>query len=115
MLDFLVYISSTTAERVLEVDSNRIKTDEQRKKAAIMPSVQQLFSLEGETALCTGGTRGIGQAMAIALAEAGADILLVQVSLRRKKKAYRVASISLTSLLLSETNQTSRPNNKSRP
>jgi hypothetical protein len=27
----------------------------------------------------TGGTRGIGQTMAIALAEAGADVLLVQV------------------------------------
>ncbi|PSN61262.1 NAD(P)-binding protein [Corynespora cassiicola Philippines] len=43
-----------------------------------MPSVQQLFSLEGQTALVTGGTRGIGQSMALALAEAGADILLVQ-------------------------------------
>lgn len=44
-----------------------------------MTSVKQLFSLEGQTALVTGGTRGIGQSMAIALAEAGADILLVQV------------------------------------
>ena len=39
------------------------------------------FSLEGETALVTGGTRGIGQACAVALAEAGADVILVQVTL----------------------------------
>ncbi|KAK3371978.1 hypothetical protein B0H63DRAFT_496711 [Podospora didyma] len=37
-----------------------------------------MFSLEGHTAAITGGTRGIGQAVAIALAEAGADILLLQ-------------------------------------
>jgi 2-dehydro-3-deoxy-D-gluconate 5-dehydrogenase len=39
----------------------------------------KLFSLEGQTAVVTGGTRGIGAAMAIALAEAGADIILIQV------------------------------------
>jgi 2-deoxy-D-gluconate 3-dehydrogenase len=39
----------------------------------------KMFSLEGQTALVTGGTRGIGQAAAIALAEAGADIILIQV------------------------------------
>lgn len=38
-----------------------------------------LFSLSGKTAIVTGGTRGIGQAMAFALAEAGADIVLIQV------------------------------------
>jgi 2-deoxy-D-gluconate 3-dehydrogenase len=37
------------------------------------------FSLKGRKAVVTGGTRGIGQAMAIALAEAGADIVLIQV------------------------------------
>jgi 2-deoxy-D-gluconate 3-dehydrogenase len=38
----------------------------------------KLFSLEGHLAVVTGGTRGIGQAMALALAGAGADIILVQ-------------------------------------
>jgi len=44
-----------------------------------MTNVMRLFSLDGQTALVTGGTRGIGQAMVIALAEAGADVILVQV------------------------------------
>lgn len=41
----------------------------------------KLFSLEGKTALVTGCKRGIGFAMAEALAEAGADILGVSASL----------------------------------
>jgi len=41
-------------------------------------SVSHLFSLSGQTVLITGATRGIGAACAIALAEAGASICLVQ-------------------------------------
>lgn len=44
-----------------------------------MDALTQLFSLEGRKAVVTGGTRGIGAQMAIALAEAGADIILLQV------------------------------------
>lgn len=39
------------------------------------------FSLEGKTALVTGCKRGIGRGMAVALAEAGADIIGVSASL----------------------------------
>ncbi|MCM3770830.1 SDR family oxidoreductase [Priestia aryabhattai] len=39
-----------------------------------------LFSLDGKVAAITGATRGIGRSMAIALAEAGADIALLQRS-----------------------------------
>ncbi|KAI5304769.1 hypothetical protein KEM56_005957, partial [Ascosphaera pollenicola] len=42
--------------------------------------VLSMFSLEGKTAIVTGGTRGIGAGMALGLAEAGADIVLVQRS-----------------------------------
>ncbi|MCC4212797.1 MULTISPECIES: SDR family oxidoreductase [Leeuwenhoekiella] len=43
--------------------------------------MMSLFSLEGKTALVTGCKRGIGFAMAEALAEAGADIIGVSASL----------------------------------
>jgi 2-deoxy-D-gluconate 3-dehydrogenase len=45
-------------------------------------SILKLFDLSGKTALVTGCSRGIGQAMAIALAEAGADIIGVSSTLQ---------------------------------
>jgi 2-deoxy-D-gluconate 3-dehydrogenase len=44
-------------------------------------SVLNTFSLEGKTALVTGCKRGIGKAMALGLAEAGANIIGVSASL----------------------------------
>ncbi|RZL44418.1 MAG: SDR family NAD(P)-dependent oxidoreductase, partial [Pedobacter sp.] len=43
--------------------------------------LSNLFNLEGKTALVTGCKRGIGKAMALALAEAGANIIGVSANL----------------------------------
>jgi len=45
-------------------------------------NVSEMFRLDGKCALVTGCTRGIGKAMAVALASAGADIIGVSLSLR---------------------------------
>lgn len=50
-------------------------------------SVLNLFNLKGKTALVTGCKRGIGKAMAEALAEAGADIIGVSASLELENSA----------------------------
>jgi len=44
-----------------------------------MSSVLDSFKLNGKTALVTGAARGLGQGMALALAEAGADIVAVDI------------------------------------
>jgi gluconate 5-dehydrogenase len=40
-------------------------------------NVLDRFRLDGRTAVVTGGSRGLGRAMAQALAEAGADLILI--------------------------------------
>ena len=50
-----------------------------------------LFNLSGKTALVTGCTKGIGKAMALGLAEAGADIIGVSGSLELQDSAVEKA------------------------
>ncbi|HZP06742.1 MAG TPA: glucose 1-dehydrogenase [Terracidiphilus sp.] len=49
----------------------------------------QLFSLEGKIAVVTGGTSGIGRAMALGLADAGADVIATG---RREQQVNEVAA-----------------------
>jgi 2-deoxy-D-gluconate 3-dehydrogenase len=51
-----------------------------------MKNVKSLLSLEGKAALVTGGGGGLGGAMALALAQAGADIVLFDLSAEPMKK-----------------------------
>lgn len=60
-------------------------------------SILDLFKLDGKTALVTGASRGLGQGMAIGLAEAGADIVGMSSpggSLLDTAKAVRAAGRS---------------------
>ena len=43
----------------------------------MLENITQLFDLSGRVALCTGGSSGIGRRMALALSQAGAEVVLV--------------------------------------
>ena len=49
----------------------------------------QLFSLEGKVAVVTGGTSGIGRALSLGLADAGADVI---ATARRQQQVDDTAS-----------------------
>jgi 2-deoxy-D-gluconate 3-dehydrogenase len=58
------------------------KVDQRQSSSELKMAISAtmaMFSLEGQKAVITGGTRGIGQAVAVSLAECGADIILIQV------------------------------------
>ena len=46
-----------------------------------MNTTQQLFDLSGKLALVTGGSRGLGKAIALGFAAAGADVVVTSRSL----------------------------------
>ena len=50
-------------------------------------TILEKFKLHGKTALVTGARRGIGKAMAVALAEAGADIVATSASMEAQDSA----------------------------
>ncbi|KAL5522523.1 hypothetical protein ACEPAG_8539 [Sanghuangporus baumii] len=52
-----------------------------------------LFSLQGKIAVLTGGTRGIGQSLALALARAGADIVLIQRDQSNQSTATKIRNV----------------------
>ena len=57
-----------------------------------MRTTQELFSLEGKTALVTGGSRGLGLQMAEALGEQGARVL---VSSRKQEELDELSLIHI--------------------
>ncbi|CAK9781879.1 NAD(P)-binding protein [Cutaneotrichosporon oleaginosum] len=58
-----------------------------------MSYLDQLFGLHGKTALITGATRGIGADMAVALAKAGANIVLVQRNTSNTETQERIRAV----------------------
>jgi len=82
------YLRSCSSQRsccALEAPSTTPRLGGPLQQQNNFPMASSLFSLEGHTAVVTGCTRGIGQAVAVGLAEAGADLILVQVRVASSK------------------------------
>jgi NAD(P)-dependent dehydrogenase (short-subunit alcohol dehydrogenase family) len=64
-------------------------------------NVKELFDLSGKTAIVTGGTRGLGEQIAFALAEAGANIVVCSRNLEDcERTSSRVRVLGIQSLAL---------------
>ena len=62
--------------------------------------VLELFKLDGKVAAVTGATRGIGRSIALALAEAGADIALLQRSPEQSEVKEEIESLGRKCLIV---------------
>ena len=68
--------------------------------------IDQLFSLAGRTAMVTGASRGLGAAMALALAQAGADLVITarsEAALEMTAAQIRALGRKVTLLALDQT------------
>jgi gluconate 5-dehydrogenase len=67
-----------------------------------------LFDLTGKTALVTGGTHGLGMSIAVGLANAGAKIVVNDLStekLENAKKEYKTKGVDISAYLFDVTNE----------
>ena len=74
-------------------------------------SILEQFKLDGKVALVTGCKHGLGRAMTLGLAEAGADILGVSITLEESGSDIEkeVKSWAGISRVIGVTSQTARP------
>lgn len=63
-------------------------------------SVMRLFDLSGKAAIVTGGGRGLGAAMAVGLAEAGADIAIVTNTASAEETAAAVRAFGRKAIII---------------
>jgi NAD(P)-dependent dehydrogenase (short-subunit alcohol dehydrogenase family) len=70
--------------------SNKDSEKPDAEPRQLRPTVKQLFDLTGRVAMVTGGTGHLGQVMAEALAEAGANVVITSRSADRAEKAAQL-------------------------
>lgn len=70
--------------------------------------IEQLFSLAGKVALVTGATHGLGMSMAVALAKAGATLVINDISKEKLESAlqeYKSMGITVHGFVFDVTNE----------